>query len=395
MTTAADSVEPFEISIDDEVLDDLKQRLRRARFPMDVNNDDWKYGANVAYMDELVRYWVDEYDWRAVEKAMNGFHHYRTEIDDCPIHFIHEKGKGPDPVPLILTHGWPWSFWDFRDVIGPLSDPAAYGGDPADAFDVVVPSLPGFGFSTPLKRTGINYWRTADLWVKLMCDVLGYERFGAQGGDWGSIITAQLGHKHADRMIGIHLSLCFPMDFFDNGVPGEEAYAEDEKHLYHHTQERMVHTKSHVVVQSTDPQTLAVAMHDSPAGLLAWLTERRRNWSDCGGDVETVCSKEDLITLAMMYWVTESFVTSVRFYWESAHDSWKPSHDRMPVVEAPTAIALFPQELCLMPKRFMETYYNLQQLSSMPRGGHFAPSEQPALLIDDVRKFFRKYREIA
>lgn len=395
MTSAARPVESFEIAVDDEVLNDLEQRLRHTRFPLDVDNRDWKYGTDIEYLKELVSYWLEEYDWRAVEREINGFKHFRTEIDGCPVHFIHAKGKGPDPVPIILTHGWPWSFWDFRDVIGPLSDPEAHGGDAADAFDVIVPSLPGFVFSTPLRRTGINYWRTADLWVKLMSDVLGYERFAAQGGDWGSIITAQLGHKYANRMIGIHLSLCFPMDFFDNGIPGEDAYADDEKHLYQHTVSRMQQATSHVAVQCTDPETLAAALHDSPSGLLAWLLERRRNWSDSGGDVESVFSRNDLITLAMLYWVTDSFVTSARFYWESAHDTWKPSHDRTPVVEAPTAIALFPEELCLMPKRFMETYYDLRQLTSMPRGGHFAPAEQPQLLAEDVRKFFRTLREAA
>lgn len=385
-------ITPFTVNIEESELDDLKDRLSRTSYPHELDNADWKYGTNTGYLKELVEYWLGEYDWRAVEEEINARPNFLTEIDGMPIHFIHERGKGPKPIPLILSHGWPWTFWDFRDVIGPLSDPAAYGGDPDDAFDVIVPSLPGFGFSTPLTKTGVNFWRTADTWKKLMQDVLGYKKFAAQGGDWGSIITAQLGHKHADALLGIHLSLSFPMDFFVNGLPGEEEYEEDEKQNYQHTQARMQQATSHVVVQSTDPQTLALALHDSPAGLLAWLVERRRNWSGCDGDVESVFSRRDLVTTAMIYWLTRSFVTSARFYWESAHHLWAPSHDRIPVVEAPTAIAQFPDELCLMPRNFMNSYYNLQQLNKMPRGGHFAPSEQPELLVEDVRKFFRGLR---
>ena len=382
----------FEVNIDDAVLADLRGRLQRTRYPADIDNDDWRYGTNTAYLKTLVDYWIEDYNWRKVEKEINSYANYRCEIDGIPIHFIYEQGKGPKPIPLILTHGWPWTFWDFKKVIGPLSDPASFGGDPADAFDVIVPSLPGFGFSTPLTTTGINFWRTADLWSSLMRDVLGYDRFAAQGGDWGSIISAQLGHKYAEQMIGVHLSLSFPLDFFVKGLPAEDEYADNEKHNYHHTQKRMLQASSHVSVQSTDPQTIASALHDSPAGLLSWLVERRRNWSDCEGDVEKVFSRDDLITTTMIYWVTNSYVSSARFYWESAHQPWKPHHNRMPAIEAPTAIALFPQELCLMPRHFMESYYNLKQLNTMPEGGHFAPSEQPQLLINDVREFFRPLR---
>ncbi len=383
---------PFEVNIEDTVLADLHDRLCKTRFPDDLDNDDWRYGTNTAYLKELVDYWISDYDWRKVEQEINTYANYRTEIDGIPIHFIHEPGIGPNPVPLILSHGWPWTFWDFKKVIGPLSDPAKFGGDPADAFDVIIPSLPGFGFSTPLTTTGINFWRTADLWSKLMRDELGYNRFAAQGGDWGSIISAQLGHKYAKQMIGVHLSLSFPLDFFVKGLPGEEEYADDEKQNYHHTQKKMLDASSHVSVQCTDPQTIASALHDSPVGLLSWLVERRRNWSDCNGDVENVFSRDDLITTAMIYWVTNSYVTSARFYWESAHHLWAPEHDRMPVVEAPTAVALFPQELCLMPRQFLQSYYNLKQLHTMPRGGHFAPAEQPELLVEDVREFFRTLR---
>lgn len=383
---------PFRIQIDDAVLADLDDRLARTRLPSDFANDDWRYGTPSPYLAELIAYWRRDYDWRAVETRMNAFDHFRVTIDTVPVHFLRARGVGPNPVPLVLSHGWPWTFWDFEKVIGPLSDPGAHGGDPADAFDVVVPSLPGYGFSTPLTTPGIHWWRTADLWVKLMTEVLGYERFGAQGGDWGSLVSAQIGHKYADRAIGVHLSLAFPMDFFTAGLPGIDAYSEADVERFHHTKRRMAVATSHVAVQTDDPQTIGVAMNDSPAGLLAWILERRRNWSDSKGDVESVFSKEDLVTTATLYWVTESYTTSARYYFEAAKDPWRPAHDRHPVVEAPTAISLFPEELALMPDAYLKSYYNLVQLTEMPRGGHFAPAEQPALLVEDVRAFFRKLR---
>ena len=386
------AVEPFEVAVPQQTLDDLAERLARTRWPLDVDNGDWRYGTERGYLEELVAHWRGGYDWRAHERAMNGLAHFRADLDGVPVHFVRAPGAGPDPLPLILTHGWPWTFWDFQKVIGPLSDPAAHGGDPADAFEVVVPSLPGFGFSTPLTVTGIDFTRTADLWVRLMGDALGHDRFAAAGGDWGALISAQLGHAHADRLVGVHLSLSLPLDLFHAPRPGPEEYADDERHLLERTMETRPVRTSHSAVQGTDPQTLAYALHDSPAGLLAWILERRRNWSDCDGDVERRFSKDDLITTAMLYWVTESLVTSARFYWEASHRPWTPVHDRSPVVEAPTAVAMFPRELSLMPRAFLERYYDLRRVTHMPAGGHFAPMEEPELLVDDIRAFFRTLR---
>lgn len=383
--------EPFTVAVPDRVIEDLQRRLAHVRWPDDVGNDDWRYGANRAYLEELVAYWRDGYDWRVHEARMNTYAHFRTVLDDVPIHFVHERGRGPSPVPLVLTHGWPWSFWDFEEVIRPLTDPAAFGGDPADSFDVVVPSLPGFAFSTPLRGTGINFHRTADLWVRLMRDELGYDRFGAQGGDWGQLVTSQLGHKYSEHLVGTHLSLSLPLDFFEAQLPGETEYAEDERHWFHHTRRRMAHATSHISVQSTDPQNLAYAMHDSPVALLAWLVDRRRWWSDNTGDVEERFSKDDLLTLTMLYWVG-GFVGTARFYWEAAHDLWRPSHDRTPVVQSPTGVAVFPNELVVMPKAWMERYYDLRRLTYLTSGGHFAPAEEPDALVEDVREFFRPLR---
>jgi pimeloyl-ACP methyl ester carboxylesterase len=384
-------IEPFTIDIPEAVLDDLRARLSATRWTDDFENEDWRYGADAAYLRELVAWWLEQYDWRARERAMNAFAHFRTEIDGMPIHFIHERGKGPKPLPIILNHGWPWSFWDMAKVIGPLSDPAAHGGDPEDAFDVIAPSLPGYGFSTPLRRTGVNMWNTADIWVRLM-ERLGYARFASQGGDWGAFVSAQLGHEHADRVIGIHLSTAVPLDFMNSRRMDPSEYTPEEQGKL----ARMAHINAEETgyfhLQCTKPQTPAIALNDSPAGLLAWIVEKRRSWSDCGGDVERRFSKDELIDTAMIYWVTGSYNTSARYYYEAAHNPWRPSHGRQPVVEAPTALAIFPQELVYPARAWAERYYNLQQWTEMPAGGHFAPMEEPEALVEDVRKFFRGLR---
>ena len=211
--------ESFRIEIPQSQLDDLRRRLESVHWARDFGNDDWRYGTNGVYLRELVDYWLSDYDWRAQERAINAYDHFRVPIDGNPIHFIHAPGKGPSPLPLILTHGWPWSFWDFEQVIGPLTDPEAHGGNPADAFEVIVPSLPGFGFSTPLEQTGINWWRTADLWNELMRDVLGHPRFCAHGGDWGALVTLQLGHRYPDSLHGIHITGAAPLDIFSGERP--------------------------------------------------------------------------------------------------------------------------------------------------------------------------------
>lgn len=383
---------PFEISIPETALEDLRQRLRNTRWPIDPGNDDWRYGANRAYLEELVAYWIEGYDWRIHEAAMNRFSHYRTEIDGVPIHFIKEPGRGPDPIPIILSHGWPWTFWDFHDVIRRLSDPAAYGGDPADSFDVIVPSLPGFGFSTPLTKTGVDPVATSGLWHRLMTECLGYPRFAAQGGDWGAFVTANLGHRYAGSLIGVHLSMpaligvgLADTDPADYG-PGEEEWPERMR-------KRMATTRSHLAVNQYDPQTHAFGLHDSPVGLAAWLISRRRHWSDCGGEVESVFSRDFLLTTVMIYWLTESFVTSVRYYWENRKAQWSPrAHDRVPAIEAPTGVAVFPGELLLYPRKLVARHANLVHWSVMERGGHFAAAEQPEALAGDVAKMFRSLR---
>ena len=389
-------MEAFRIDIAQPVLEDLADRLARTRWTQDFANDDWRYGANAAYVREVCDYWRTRYDWRAREAMMNALPQFRTTIDDVPIHFVHVRGKGapgaPPPVPIILNHGWPWTWWDFQKVIGPLSDPAAHGGDPADAFDVIVPSLPGYGFSSPLTRTVINFAVTADLWVELMRR-LGYDRFAAQGGDWGSFIAAQLGHKYPDRVIGVHLHTPAPLDF----MQGHSAYREDDfgpedAALLAKSRHMMTEEVGYFMLQRTKPQTPAIGLNDSPAGLAAWIVEKRRGWSDCNGDVERRFTKDELIDTVMLYWVTQTYATSARYYYEASHRPWQPSHNREPVVEAPVALAILPRELTIPTRRWANRYYNLARWTDFPEGGHFAPMEVPDLLVDDLRAFFRDLR---
>jgi pimeloyl-ACP methyl ester carboxylesterase len=387
----ASPVEPYRVNVPDSVLDDLRVRLKRTRWVEDFANEGWQYGTNISYLKELVAYWIEGYDWRKHECAMNAYPQFRTEVDGAPIHFIHIRGKGPSPKPLILSHGWPWTFWEYHKVTGPLSDPSSYGGDPADAFDVVVPSLPGYGFSTPLLKPGINFWRTSGLWVMLM-ERLGYSRFAAHGADWGGLITADLGHRYPERVMGVHLAMMAPLDLFSGGMPAAGDYDADEAPMAARLQNFFATESAYSALQSTKPQTIAAALNDSPVGLASWIVEKQRSWSDCHGDVETRFNKDDLLTTIMIYWVTQSYGTSARYYYEAAHSPWTPVHDRMPVVEAPVGISMLPEEFCNAPRRWAERYYNLKQKRHHKSGGHFAAWEEPEAIITDVRDFFRALR---
>jgi pimeloyl-ACP methyl ester carboxylesterase len=385
------AVESFSVEIPEAALQDLHARLANARLAADFANDDWSRGTNGDYLRELVEYWRTSYDWRLHERNINAVPQYRTSIDGIPIHFQHIRGKGRNPIPLMLNHGWPWTFWDFHKLIGPLTDPVAHGLDAEDCFDVVVPSLPGYGFSTPLTTPGLNFWSTADLWVELM-NRLGYRRFATHGGDWGAFVSAQLAHKYADRLIGAHVTLLSPLDFFTGGTVPTEDFAEHEQDRLVRNRHFFLHEAGYYALQSTKPQTAAYALNDSPAGLCAWIVEKRRSWSDCGGDVERRFTKDDLLTTVMIYWFTQSFGTSARYYYEAAHRPWQPSHSRRPVVEAPTGVAVLPNEVVLQPRRWAERYYNLQRWTEFESGGHFAPMEEPSALLRDIVEFFKPLR---
>ncbi len=387
--------ERFTIEVPDAVLADLTGRLASTRWADDPGNEDWRYGTNGAWLKDLVAYWLDGYDWRRHEAAMNRFEHYKVVLDEVPIHFVRRRGVGPAPMPIVLTHGWPWTFWDFGAVIEALADPGAHGGDPADAFDVVVPSLPGYGFSVPLRRTGVTVRTTAGLWVRLMRDVLGYGPFGAHGGDWGAGVTAQLGHEYPDDVVGVHMSLPILMRVsYYSGLSAED-YGPGEEGWFEKMQQRMAFAASHVAVQSQDPQTLAYALNDSPVGLASWLLERRRLWSDHEGNVFDALSRDFLLTSVMVYWVTESIGSTMRYYWENFRAPERLVHERTPSIEVPTGIAVFPNDLIFVPRRLAELHTNLQQWTEMPRGGHFAAAEEPDLIVEDLRRFFRPLRPAA
>jgi len=384
--------ETFNIHVPESDLIDLRHRLKRTRLAPEIANETWEYGTNGTYLRNLLEYWEVGYDWRKHETHMNSFDNFKTIIQEIPIHFIYQRGKGPNPIPLILSHGWPWTFWDWHKTIGPLTDPTSYGGEAKDAFDVVIPSLPGYGFSNPLKTSGINFWQTADLWVTLMRDILGYDKFAAGGGDWGALITSQLGHKYAEHLIGTYLHLTIPLDIFSGDLPPEDAYAPEEVWKFKRNENFFLKESGYSGIQATKPQTLAFALNDSPAGLCSWILEKRRSWSDSKGDVETRFSKDDLLTTMSIYWFTQSFGTSARYYYECLHNPWEPSHSRTPVVESPTGVAVFKEEVVLMPRKWADDYYNLQHWTEMNSGGHFAPMEEPEALVRDIRKFFETFR---
>lgn len=386
--------ETFTIWFPDEAIDDLRERLSRTRWPLDPGNQDWRYGTSRAYLESFVQYWLKDYDWRLHEAAMNRFEHYRVELDGVPIHFIHKRGRGPRPMPLLLSHGWPWTFWDLAEMIEPLADPDSDGGDPTDSFDVVVPSLPGFGFSSPLTKTGIGAGATAGLWRRLMHDVLNYPRFGAQGADFGAIITQRMAQERSDDLIGVHLNRYKRPsgEGVNTGIVTREDYGPGEEGAWERQQAGLPLGASHLAVNTHDPQSLAYAMHDSPAGLAAWLLERRRAWSDCGGDVENAFSREFLATTLTLYWLTETFGTSLRMYWETAYEEPVPVPEQGKVIAAPTAIGVLPRDVIVMPRRHAEEDTDLRRWTTYPRGGHYGPAEVPELIVEDLREFFRPLR---
>jgi len=384
--------ERFDVSIPQADLDDLARRLASTRWAPDYANDDWSFGVPAPYLRELVDHWLSGYDWRRHEAAMNTYDHWRVTLDGVPIHYVHIPGKGPDPLPLILTHGWPWTFWDYEKVMRPLADPAAFGGDPADAFDLVVPSLPGYVFSTPMTVRGVGFSRTGSLWHRLMREVLGYERYGAGGGDWGAFVTAQIAHENPAGFVGAYLSFPALLGSDLTAALSADLYTEDEAGWLERSLGKLAASQSHMAVHVADPQSLAYGITDSPAGMAAWMLERRRAWADCDGDVERRFTKDELITSFALYWLTGSFASAIRYYAESFRTPWAPTHDRQPVLQAPTGIAVFPGEILLVPRAFAERYANLVHWSVMPAGGHFAPAEEPDLYVEDIRAFFRALR---
>src|SRR5262245_13153468 len=379
---------PFEIDIPQATLDDLQARVARTRWPDALVGAGWEYGASLDYLQELAQYWQTGFDWRAQEAALNRFHHFRAEVGGQKIHYIHERGAGPQPLPLIITHGWPGSFAEMLKLIPLLTDPALFGADAADAFDVVVPSMPGFGFSDRPRQPGMNVWRIADLWAELMAG-LGYARFGAQGGDFGAGINTVLGLNHSARLIGVHLNY-IPGSYQPDLSSGTAGLTEEERQFLRDVEEWSQLEGGYSHAQRTRPQTLAYGLNDSPAGLAAWIVEKFQAWGDCDGEVERRFTKDELLTNVMIYWASETIGSSMRLYYEGRR---APLHFRPgQFVNVPCGFARFPLEAPFPPRSWVERGYNVEHWVEMPRGGHFAAMEEPQLLAEDIRAFFRPLR---
>ena len=380
------SIHPFRIDVPDETLDRIRTRV--VEYPWHEMPDDggWAYGTNLDYMKEFCAYWVDEFDWRKHEAQINRFPQYTAEVDGIDLHFIHEKGSGPVSMPLIISHGWPGSVVEFLDIIEPLAHPERFGGSADDAFDIIAPSLPGFGFSGRPPRP-IGPRKMAAMFDTLMTDVLGYDSYLAQGGDWGGAISSWLGYDHAATCRAIHINIMTMRHVDGPKGPEEEAWAVEFE------REQMMED-GYRTQQATKPQTLSYAMMDSPVGVAAWLIEKFNSWSDTDGDdIESVHSKDSLLTNIMVYLVTGSFNSASWIYYGRREEGGRLLSPAGRRVEVPTAVALFPAELLSWPPRsYVERVYNISRWTEMPRGGHFAALEQPDLLIEDIRAFARTLR---
>jgi pimeloyl-ACP methyl ester carboxylesterase len=385
------TIGPYTIDVPDAILNDLKKRLENTRWCPGPDMG-WDGGTDANYLRNLCDYWREGYSWRGAEQKLNQLAHYRTEIDDIGIHFVHERGKGPAPLPLILTHGYPDSFYRFVKLIPLLTDPAAFGGDAEDAFDVVVPDIPGYGFSDKPDGRGSTF-AVSDLWARLMTERLGYKRFGAHGGDWGSTITEQLAKQHSGSVVAIHLT-DVP---FGHILRKPDDPSQAEQKLFKKSEEWLQKEGAYALIQSTKPQSLAPGLNDSPAGLSAWIVEKFRAWSDCGGNVESRFTKDELLTNVMIYWVTQSIGTSFLPYFDYANagaTTWMAQGLKNWVGSSavPAAFALFPSDIGSPPREWAERFFNVQRWSEMPRGGHFAAMEEQGLLAADLREWFRQFR---
>jgi microsomal epoxide hydrolase len=381
--TEADETEirPFRIDIPQEDLDDLQTRLAATRWPDQLPGTGWDYGIPLEVVRDLAEYWRDGYDWRVHERRLNAFPQFTTTIDGQNVHFLHVRSAEPGALPLIMTHGWPGSIVEFMNVIGPLTDPGAYGGDPAHAFHLVVPSIPGYGFSGLTQDRGWNVSRIARAWDVLMRRI-GYERYGAQGGDWGSTISRELGIVAPEHLIGIHLNMLFPQA---RDEPTD--LTDQEKARLEALRRFRSDGSGYSRIQATRPQTVAYALTDSPAGQLAWIAEKFNEWTD--GGLPGAVDRDQLLTNVTVYWLTGTAGSSARLYFEAAH-SGSPGPPAVSAV--PTGVAVFPREIAPPIRRFAEQSNTIVHWSEFDRGGHFAAMEEPDLLVGDVREFFRLFR---
>jgi pimeloyl-ACP methyl ester carboxylesterase len=375
-------IRPFSPPYSAEADEDLRLRLDRTRWPEEIQASGWMYGTDPAFLRDICRYWREHFDWKAQVERMAALRHFMFSADGLDIHFVHQPGQGPAPIPLILTHGWPGSFLEFVKLIPLLTDPGSHGADPADAFSVVVPSLPGFGFSGQ-PGGGVNAFTTADLWAALMTE-LGYGRFAAQGGDIGASVTTALALRHSHRLFGIHLNF-IPGSYRPHLPPGTQLTAAEEEFLRDAAQWREEHG-AYAHIQRTTPLTAAYGLNDSPAGLAAWILEKFRKWTDGDGALTV----DEMLTNITLYWMTGTIYSSFRMYFEGGKAPMLLGENER--VRVPCAIAHFPHEILFPPSGWVERGFNVEQWTQMPGGGHFAAWEQPELMADDLRCFFRQFR---
>ena len=380
----SNDIQPFRIAATDSQLDDLKRRLRETRWPEHECVDDWSQGLPLAYAQEVAAYWLEKYDWRAREARLNRFAQFKTTIDGLGIHFVHVRSPHADALPLVMTHGWPGSIVEFQKVIEPLTNPIAHGGDAADAFHVVCPSLPGYGFSDKPTRNGWNVQRIARAWAELM-PRLGYKRYATQGGDWGSIVTTCIGIQDPGNCIGIHLNM--PIALPDPATMND--LTDKEKSAIAGMQQYNDWDSGYSKQQSTRPQTVSYGLTDSPAGQLTWILEKFWSWTDCDGHPENVLTRDELLDNVMLYWLPANAASSARLYWESFRGALAISDP----VTVPVGCSIFPKEIFRTSRRWAEKRFaKVVYFNELTKGGHFAAFEQPEIFIREVRNCFRLIR---
>ena len=378
---------PFTINISEDILADLRARLARARWPDHVPGAGWRYGTEPEYVKQLADYWRDRYDWRAQEARLNAFRHFSIPLHGIDLHFIHQPGVGPAPLPLLLLHGWPGSVWEFHKLIPLLTDPGRSGGDAGDAFTVIAPSLPGYGFSFRPQQPRFDRVDMASLFAALMAEVLGYRRFCCQGGDIGAAVTLRLAVAHPEPLYGIHVNYLGML----RDVRPPDRPTEEEMRYLEDLQRWLTEEAGYHWIQGTRPQTLSYGLTDSPVGLAAWIVEKFHRWSDCNGDIERCFTKDELLTNVMLYWATGAINASFWPYYSSRHGDWTVADT--PRSEVPAAYISFPREIIRPPRSVAERALNIQRWTTADRGGHFAALEQPEVLAADIRAFFRPFRE--
>jgi pimeloyl-ACP methyl ester carboxylesterase len=379
-------IQPFTIAVPDEDIVDLGARIRATRWPVTWADPAWSYGVDTAFLRELCDYWSDRYDWRTHEATLNAFPQYRTEIDGANLHFLHVRSPEPGALPLVMTHGWPGSIVEFAKVLGPLTDPSAHGGDPRDAFHVVCPSIPGFGFSGPTPGPGWDTRRVADAIRRLMA-ALGYDRYGTQGGDWGASIAIWLGHLDPEHVMGVHINTVATEPNAHEAFPDVTA---EETSALERLQRYISEGAGYGAIQSTRPNTIGVALDDSPAGLCAWIVDKFFDWSDHQGNVLDSFSADELLTDVCVYWFTRTATSAARLYYEAAHSGTNAY--KIPRLELPTGCAVYPAEIATPSRRWAERRYNVVDFERLERGGHFAAYEVPELFTDNLRRFYRALR---